>query len=138
TTHPITQGLAPGNLTVFNPAANMSVGLGSIAPSATILATRAGAADAAILVADQGATLLGGYVTPARRAFLFLEDAGYTSATAAAIQILDRAACWTGRFDPVIGTHPAPAVAAPGQSASFTVAATGAGPMGYQWRRHGA
>jgi hypothetical protein len=135
--HPITQGLPTGSLPVFAPAAGMSVGLGNIASGAAMLATRAGSSDAAILAANQGAALLGGYIAPARRVFLFFDDTSFLSATVAAVQILDRAACWAGQLSPVITQQPVPATVAPGQAAGFTVAATGAGPLQFQWRRNG-
>ncbi len=137
TTHPITAGLPAGNLSVYQAGANLSVGLGNISPAATVLARRTGANDVAILVAEQGAALLSGYVAPARRAFLFFEDTGYLSATAAAHQILDRAACWAGKLDPVVTLQPVPVSVSAGQSAVFTVGASGAGPITCQWRKDG-
>ncbi len=136
--HPVTQGLATGNVAVFQPGANMSVGLGTIAPAAGLLATRAGSGDAAILTAEQGAALLGGYVAPARRVFLFFEDASFLSATAAAEHVLERAICWAGEFDPAITVQPTPLVVMEGEPASFSVGTGGAAPLLYQWRRNGA
>jgi hypothetical protein len=59
-----------------------------------VLATRAGAFDAAVLVAEAGASLLAGKIAPARRVFLFLEDNSYLSATASGKQIVDQAVLW--------------------------------------------
>lgn len=94
-THPITAGIALGQVQVFNPAASMSVASGTIAAQATVLATRWGAADQpAILAAEAGSTLLGGHVTPARRVFLFLEDSSWLSAAPVAKRIFDQAVNW--------------------------------------------
>jgi PKD repeat protein len=94
-THPITQGLAPGNLTVLSAAANMSVGRGNLASGATALARLAGSAsDATILAAEAGAQLLGGYIAPARRVFLFFEDSSFQNSNAAGQDLLRRAVRW--------------------------------------------
>lgn len=135
--HPVIQGLPAGNLTVFQASSAMSVGTGTIAPGATVLARRAGSTDAAIIAAEQGSQLLGGITAPARRVFLFFDDAGYASATAAARAILDRAACWAGRLDCFVATQPVSQVVQPGDPVTFQVSAGGAGPMSYQWRRNG-
>jgi glucose/arabinose dehydrogenase len=93
--HPITAGLPLGPATVFSAAVNMSVGRGNIGPDARVLATRTGSpGDATIVVAEAGGLLLGGYVAPARRVFLFLEDSSWLSATATTRLILDRAVRW--------------------------------------------
>jgi glucose/arabinose dehydrogenase/PKD repeat protein len=136
-THPITQGLPLGTQTVYQPGANMTVGLGPFGAGATVLARRGATTDASLIVAEQGATLLNGYITPARRAFIFLEDTSFLSTTAVAKDIIKRAACWAGSFNPVFTDHPDPVTVSAGQSASFTVALAGAGPMSYQWRRNG-
>jgi glucose/arabinose dehydrogenase len=44
----------------------------------------------------------------------------------------------TGSQAPVIGQHPADATAGVGGSATFTVSASGAAPLAYQWQRDGA
>lgn len=135
--HPITQGMATGNHTVFAPAAAMSVGRGNIAPGTSVLARRASSSDAAVLAADNGAQLLGGYIAPARRVFLFPGDNGFLAATAEARALLDQSLCWAGAFTTTIVSQPASRTVEPGQPVSFSVAATGAGPMRYQWRRNG-
>lgn len=137
TGHPITQGLSAGALSVFSSGANMSVGQGNLAVAATVLARRTGSTDVAMVVAEQGASLLGGYVAPARRAFVFFEDSSYSVATSAARQILDRAACWAGNMFPVITAQPVPVTVSAGEPVSFSVGATGAGPIQCQWRRNG-
>lgn len=94
-THPMMQGLPLGSTTVFSPGAVMSVGQGQLAAGAALLARRAGSAsDAAILAAEQGAQLLGGYVAPARRVFVFFEDSSFLNATAAGRDLLRRAVRW--------------------------------------------
>ena len=45
---------------------------------------------------------------------------------------------FTGSQAPSITQHPANRTVSPGQSAIFTVAASGAGPLSYQWQRNGA
>lgn len=137
TTHPITQGLAAGNLTAFQPGANMTVGIGPFGAGATVLARRGATTDGAVIVAEQGATLLGGYVTPARRAFVFIEDSSFLSATDQAKDIIKRAACWAGAFNPAFTDQPDPVNSTVGQSVSFSAGLSGAGPMSYQWRRNG-
>ncbi|MBK7406331.1 MAG: PKD domain-containing protein, partial [Phycisphaerales bacterium] len=97
--HPITKGLDTGDLTVFASPSNMSVGLGNIAPGAQVLASRSGApGDAAIIAADAGALLLGGHTAPARRAFLFLEDANWLATTDAGKTILEQTLAWAAGF----------------------------------------
>ncbi|MFG0242723.1 MAG: PQQ-dependent sugar dehydrogenase [Phycisphaerales bacterium JB054] len=94
-THPITQGLSLGALQIYNSPANMSLGRGTIGPEAEVLATRSGApGDAAIIAAEAGAVLLGGHVAPARRVFLFLEDANWQTTTDAGKTIVERAVSW--------------------------------------------
>ena len=39
---------------------------------------------------------------------------------------------------PVIGTAPAAATVAVGQTATFSVTASGSGPLSYQWRKNGS
>ena len=137
TAHPITQGLAMGGSHVFQPGANMSVGTGTFAPGATLVARRAASSDAAILAAEAGATLLNGYTAPARRVFLFFEDTSFLSATPATAELLKRAVCWGGDFYPAVDTHPSPLALNEGDSAVFTVGASGAGPITYTWERDG-
>lgn len=99
--HPITEGLDLGDLTVFGSPANMSLGRGTIAPGADVLATRSGApGDAAIIAAEAGAVLLGGHIAPARRAFLYLEDASWLVTTDAGKIILERTLAWATGFAP--------------------------------------
>lgn len=94
-THPITEGLSPGGLAVFSSPSSMSLGRGAIAPGVDVLATRSGApGDAAILAAEAGAVLLGGHIAPARRVFLFLEDANWQTTTNAGKTIVERAVSW--------------------------------------------
>ncbi len=138
TGHPITQGMNTGDHTVFNAGSNMSVGIGNLAATAGLLALRSGSTDAAILTAEQGSSLLGGYIAPARRVFLFLEDNSFLYATPQAVQIFDRAVCWAANLDPSITSQPASITVPAGQPASFSVSVSGAGPVGYQWRRGGA
>ncbi|MBX3378071.1 MAG: PQQ-dependent sugar dehydrogenase [Phycisphaeraceae bacterium] len=137
TAHPITQGLSTGNLNVFSAGANMSVGTGTIAANATVLARRAGSTDVALMTAEQGASLLNGYIAPARRVFLFLEDASFLAATPEAGSLLKRAVCWAGNLAPSISAQPSPATTWDGLPTSFSVTASGAGPKTYQWRRNG-
>jgi len=93
--HPVTAGLPLGTALAFNPAANMSVGRNTLGPDVDVLATRSGApGDYAIMVAEQGALLLGGHVAPARRVFLFLEDESWLSATPITQRILEQAVQW--------------------------------------------
>ncbi|MGH7132467.1 MAG: PQQ-dependent sugar dehydrogenase [Phycisphaerales bacterium] len=137
-THFITQDLAVGALPVFENTANMSLATGTIGAGAQVLARRTGSTDGAIVVANAGATVTGGYVTPARRAFLFFEDTSFASATPAAETILNRSVCWAMNLaPPAISTPPQDATACLGGSASMSVAATGASPLSYQWRRNG-
>ncbi len=138
TTHPITQGLSPVLYPVFQPNASMSVGRGNIAPGAQLLAQRAGlATDYSLLAAEAGATLHGGYQPPARRVFMFFENTGFNNATPVARQLLERAACWAGKLDPVVVAQPQPVTVPEGEPAVFTVGLHGAAPMQYQWRRNG-
>jgi glucose/arabinose dehydrogenase len=97
--HPITEGLGLGDLTVFASPASMSVGRGNFAPGADVLASRSGApGDAAIIAAEAGAVLLGGHIAPARRAFLFLEDASWLVTTDAGQTILEQTMSWAAGF----------------------------------------
>jgi hypothetical protein len=73
----------------------MSVGRGNLASGATALARLAGSAsDATILAAEAGAQLLGGYIAPARRVFLFFEDSSFQNSNAAGQDLLRRAVRW--------------------------------------------
>jgi glucose/arabinose dehydrogenase len=93
--HAITFGLDTGSHTAFSTPANMSVAHAAYGPDVRILATRAGAAgDAAVMAADAGAVLLGGHAAPARRAFLFFEDSSWLSATETSRRIFDQAVVW--------------------------------------------
>lgn len=136
-THPITRGFALGDVQVYQSPMTVSLATGNIAPAATVLARRSGGSAPAILAAEEGAQLLGGYTAPARRVFLFLEDSGYLTATAAAQTLVERSICWAGSLDPVITDQPAETVTAVGGNAAFAVAMSGGGPVTYQWRREG-
>lgn len=92
--HPITAGLPLGFHTIYTAAANTSLGRGNFATGAQVLARRAGASEAAIIAADRGAALLGGYTAPERRVFLFFEDASFLTATADAREIFRRSIDW--------------------------------------------
>ncbi len=140
TSHPITQGLPAGAMTVFQTGANMSTGRGNFGPGARILATRSGdPTQATILVADAGAQLLGGYVAPARRAFLFFEDGSFLTATAAARDILQRTVCWSlNAARPAVLTGPSDTSVAEGQPATFSITVQGSSPLSLQWRHNGA
>ncbi len=135
--HPVTAGLPPGTNGAFSPGATMSVGRGTVAPGAALLATRSGAAtDYAILAAEEGAVLLGGYVPPARRVFVYLENTGFLSATPQTEQVLEQAVCWAGNLHATITAPPSPVTVMEGQPAVLTVGAGGAPPLVYQWRRN--
>lgn len=137
-THPVTRGLPLGNTAVFSSAQTISFGNGTIAAGAQVLATRTTVAtDATIMVADAGATLLNGYVAPARRVFLYFQDSSFAAANNTSRQILANAACWALGLSPEIAAPPSPQSAAAGTTASFTVAATGVSPRTYQWRKGG-
>jgi len=136
--HPITAGLALGALPVFTTASNMSVALGNSGPGTLTLARRAGSTDGAIVVANSGATVAGGYVTPARRAYLFFEDSSWTNATTAAVAILDRTVCWALNISaPVIVDQPQGDIACPGETVTLSTLAAGSSPLSYRWRRNG-
>ncbi len=136
--HPITQGLAAGPRQVFSTAANMSVATGNAGPGTLTLARRNGSLDGAIVVAEAGATVAGGYVTPARRVFLFFEDASWQTATSDAKALLGRAVCWAlNTTAPSITTPPASVSVCEGGDATFSVTVTGSSPLSYQWRRNG-
>lgn len=90
--HPVTAGLPLGMLDVFTTPADMSVASAPFGPDVSTLATRA--ADAALMVADSGAELLGGHRAPARRVFLFFEDQSWLSTTEAARQLFGQAVDW--------------------------------------------
>jgi len=137
-THPVTQGIALGNATVYSSAQTLSLGTGTIAPGTTVLATRVGdPTQPAVMAAESGAMLLNGYIAPARRVFLFFEDAGFTGATNPAKAMLSNAVCWTMRLTPAIAVQPAPVSVAAGDDAVFTVQSAGSPLRTYQWRRGG-
>lgn len=105
-THPVTTALPTGQISVFDGLRTMSVAFENFGPAVTVLATPASdPSQAAIMVADTGASLLGGHAAPARRVFLFFEDSSWLSATAAARQIFEQAVYWA--LDRAIPT-PAP------------------------------
>jgi glucose/arabinose dehydrogenase len=137
-THPITKGLALGDIAIFNVGQTLSVGTGTIPAGATALATRvATPTQPAILAAESGATLLNGYTTPARRVFLPFEDSSFTFANATARSLLSNSVCWTMRLYPAITTQPSPVSAMPGGAAAFSVVSTGDPLRTYQWRKGG-
>ena len=137
-THPITQVFPTGARQVFTSSVNMSVGLGNTGPGTRTLALRNGSTDRAIIVAEAGATVADNYVTPARRAFLFFEDASWQAANADAHTILERTVCWAlNTQSPAVTNNPNDATACDGDPASFTVAVTGSSPLSFQWRRNG-
>jgi PKD repeat protein len=137
--HPIIQGLPAGDVTVYAANANMTVGSGTIAPAVSVLATRSGTANEyAVMAAEDGALLLGGYVAPARRVFVFLEDSSWLSATESTEKIMGQGACWAlGAGAPTIAPPAGQAVYA-GSSVTFTAPVTSAPPAALQWRRNGA
>jgi hypothetical protein len=98
----VTTALPIGLLTVFSAPSNMSLAFESFGPEASVLATQGGApANAAVMAAEAGATLLGAHTAPARRVFLFFEDVSWLAATDPAKQIFDQAVYWAlGRAIP--------------------------------------
>jgi len=94
--HPVTTNMPVGLTAVYTLSTTMSCGNGTIGPDARVLAVRGGApGDYAIMIADTGATLLGGHIAPARRVFLYLEDSSWLSATDRTRQILEQAVKWS-------------------------------------------
>lgn len=137
-THPITQGLSTGNLQFFTTNSNMSLGTGTIGAGTRILARRAGGTEIAVMTAEAGATVAGGYVTPARRVFLCFEDSSYLNTTHAAHEMLERAVCWSLNLGaPVISHHPQNTIVCFGGSATFSVTSTAGAIQTYQWRHNG-
>lgn len=135
--HPITQGFAAGTRQVFSSSTNMSVATGNAGPGTLTLARRAGSLDGAIVVADAGATVADGYITPARRVFMFFEDTSWLVANADARTLLERAVCWAMNTQaPAIATSPQDASICENEPASFMVTANGSSPLSYQWRRN--
>ncbi|MGD9689223.1 MAG: PQQ-dependent sugar dehydrogenase [Phycisphaerales bacterium] len=138
TVHPITSGLSLGDVPAFTSASNMSVALGALGSGATVLARRSGSTDGAIVVANAGATVTGGYVTPARRVFLYFEDASWSNATPASRGILERSVCWAMNVAaPIILEQPQGDSACIGESVMLSTLAQGTPPLSYQWRRNG-
>ncbi|CAG1007069.1 Aldose sugar dehydrogenase YliI [Phycisphaerales bacterium] len=136
--HRVMRGLSAGTLQVFSAAANMSVGSGNIGSGVQVLAQRQGSTDRAVMVADAGAAAAGGYTTPARRAFLFLEDASYTSATGAARQIIENTVCWAVNMPaPVFSEQPEGGNACEGAYVTLSSRAQGGSSLAYQWRHDG-
>lgn len=93
-THPITSGLALGDLPVYLGASVFSLGLGAVGPDAVVLAYRESSGDPALVAAGEGAELLAGYVAPGRRVFMFLEDTSFLDATADGRTLLRRSVDW--------------------------------------------
>jgi len=136
--HPVTQGLATGPLAVFGPAATMSVGRGTVAGGASVLATRDGfPADYSILTANTGAALLGGYVAPARRVFAFFQDSSWLNATDSAERILDQAVCWAIGNGPPMVIGPGHQTVLAGDNLMLSTTVTSTPPAAMQWRRNG-
>jgi len=133
--HPITEHMDLGNVTVYSTLQNMSIGQPTFGPGATVLARRAGSAsDAAVIVAEAGATVADGYITPARRVFLFLEDTSFLAATHEAEHLLEHSVCWAMDLSaPEVAEQPEDASAAPGGDVTFSVSIVGSGPIAYQW-----
>ncbi|MGE3107674.1 MAG: PQQ-dependent sugar dehydrogenase [Phycisphaerales bacterium] len=135
--HPITQHAALGNLVVFSSGQNMSVGTGTVGAGTQVLARRAGSTDIALMAADAGATVAGGYVTPARRVFMFFEDSSFLAATHDAEHLLEHAVCWAMNLsEPTITAQPQNVAVPAGQSAMFSVTVSGSGPLSYQWQHN--
>ncbi len=88
-----------------------------------------------------GVAIVGASAAPFSIAAVAAADAGSYSvvvtnsagATTSAAAILEVAA----PVPPVITAHPAALIAGQGEAATFTVVASGAGPLTYQWRRNG-
>ncbi len=138
TAHPITQGFAAGDRVVFTTAANMSVATGATGPGTQILARRSGSTDGAVVVADAGATVAGGYVTPARRVFMFFEDTSWQVSSADARTLMERAVCWALNVqEPSITAPPQSQSVCIGDPVVLEVQAQGSSPRSYQWRRNG-
>lgn len=138
-THPITQHAALGNLAVYASGQNMSVGTGTVGAGTQVLARRSGSTDVALMAADAGATVADGYVTPARRVFMFFEDTGFLAATHDAEHLLEHAVCWAMDLsEPSITAQPQSVLVPAGQSAVLSVTVSGSGPLSYQWQRNGA
>jgi PKD repeat protein len=136
--HPITVGLPVGNLTVFNAPVNMSVGIGNSGPGTVILARRQNSTDAAMIAAEAGATVADNYVTPARRVFMFMEDASWLNAAPMAETLLERSVCWAMAITPPgVTQQPTDVSAHLGQSVTFSAQAAGSSPLTYRWRRAG-
>ncbi len=94
--HPITAGLALGTIDAFTTPSLMSIARAPLGTDAALLATRGGDTnDYAIIAADTGDELLGGYIAPDKRVYLYLEDASWLNATSATQQILQQAVAWT-------------------------------------------
>ncbi len=137
-THPVTQGVSLGNLTVYNNNQTLSIASGAIGSGAITLATRLNTpTQPSVLVAETGASLVGGYIAPARRVFLFFDDTSFSNSNAAAKTILNNSVCWAMNLSPRITTQPASVAVGPGLTATLTVTAAGLNPRSYQWRKAG-
>ncbi|MDP1661976.1 MAG: PQQ-dependent sugar dehydrogenase, partial [Phycisphaerales bacterium] len=137
-THPITQGLALGSMPVYATGANMSVGQGTVGAGTRVLARREGSSDIAVMAADAGATVAGAYVTPARRAFVFLEDSTWASTTAQGKNLFDRCVFWAMNvLPPSVAQQTGDQTVCVGAPATVSVTATGTGPFSYLWRKNG-
>ncbi|HYD02106.1 MAG TPA: PQQ-dependent sugar dehydrogenase [Phycisphaerales bacterium] len=138
TTHPITQGLSAGALQVYGINANLSLGLGTVGAGTRVLARREGSSDVALMAAEAGATVAGGYVTPARRAFVFLEDNTWLQTTAAGKNLFDRSLFWAMNVSaPSVTQQTGAQNVCPGSPATMSVTVSGTGPFSYQWRKNG-
>jgi hypothetical protein len=98
--HPITNGLPLGGLPVYSASSAFSTGMDAIGPETVVLANREASALPALMAAEEGATLLAGYVTPARRVFMFYEDTSFLNATAAGRELLRRSVDWAVNAGP--------------------------------------
>jgi hypothetical protein len=117
----------------------MSVGQGNTGNGTRILARRPGSSDAALMAADAGAVVAGSYVVPARRSFIFFEDATWSATTTQGRNLFDRALFWTGNFSaPAITQQTGNQAVCTGEPATFSVTVTGTGPFSYVWRRNGS
>ena len=137
-THPITSGLPTGTMQVYSTPSNMSVGQGTFSAGARVLARRDGSADGALMVAEAGAVLTPTYTTPARRAFVFLEDSTWATTTTQGKSLFDRSVFWAFSIAaPSIASLTPSGAVCPGASVELAVTVNGTGPFSYLWRKNG-
>jgi PKD repeat protein/glucose/arabinose dehydrogenase len=138
TTHAITQGLTAGSMPVYTTSANLSLGLGTVGTGTRVLARREGSSDIALMAAEAGVTVAGGYVTPARRAFVFLEDNTWASTTTQGKNLFDRSVFWAMNVTaPAVTQQTGDQTVCAGSPVTMSVTVSGTGPFSYQWRRNG-